>query len=76
MLVPMFYSEGVTFIPWSGCTGKKNRPLLYWTKLVEIPTEQHNRDPAEVLFWSSKCADMFVYSIERPRTQHANLIND
>jgi hypothetical protein len=50
MLVPLFYSEGLPFVPRRGCTGKKNRPLLHWAKLMEVPTEQHNRDAAKVFF--------------------------
>jgi len=27
----------------------RNRPVLYWAKLVKVPAEQHDRDPTEVL---------------------------
>lgn len=55
---------------------EEDRSILYWTELVQIPAKEDNQDPAEISSRLSEPAELLVYGMQRPPTEHAHLVHN
>jgi hypothetical protein len=76
MPVPLFCSERIVIVQRDGRAWKKVRPLLYRTELVEVSIEKNDGDPSEILLGAAEPAKLLVHRMQRPRSEHADLVDD
>ncbi|KND86296.1 hypothetical protein TOPH_09073 [Tolypocladium ophioglossoides CBS 100239] len=76
VLVPLLGLERVIYVTRDGRARQHDRPLLHRAELVEVSAEEDDEDPSKVSLRSAEPAELLADGVQRPRSEHAHLIDD